>query len=449
MNATRPTGFLLVMAGALALAGQPAHASERELEKAPPPTTTEEIETPLQRTFLAPARKEPLFPWVRQKLKELPPFFADTQLEARFRTYYLHKDRTDGDISEAWAIGGSLYYRSGWWKDVFSVEAEGFTSQGLFTPDDRDGTGLLAPGQKGYGVLGVANAKLRYRGIVLTGFRQYLGLPFVNKDDSRMTPRTYEALTLANEEGPFRFSTGYIWKTKPRNADEFITMSEAAGVSRDRGLAYASILWQPGEDFHGGVSFGIVPDVLSGVYTESAYTLDLLGAKLRLDGQLEYQRSVGDELLPGESIETWNLGLRASTDCAGAVIRLGFSITDDDSRIFSPYGSNPSYVDLMQRTFNQEDEKAVLVSLSYDFSELGADGLSTIATFVQGWDGRVGGERGRARELDVTLDYRLPERLGLYEGLWLRLRGSWLYEELGDETGTDFRAILRYDFPIL
>ena len=113
----------------------------------------------------------------------------------RFRTYYLRKERTNDVISEAWAIGGPLYYRSGWLKDVFSVEAAGFTSQPLASPDDRDGTGLLATGQKGYSVLGLANAKLRYKGIVLTGYRQYLGLPFVNRDDSRMTPQTFEAVT--------------------------------------------------------------------------------------------------------------------------------------------------------------------------------------------------------------------------------------------------------------
>ena len=179
------------------------------------------------------ACKEPLFPWLRQQLQKLPPFFADTQLEARFRTYYLRKDRTIDLLSEAWAIGGSIYYRSGWLKDAFAVEAEGFTSQPLVAPDSRAGTGLLAPGQEGYGVLGMANAKLRYKGIVLTGYRQYLDLPFVNRNDSRMTPQTFEALTLAKDEGRLRFSTGYIWRIKLRDADEFVDMGE--GRRRGRG----------------------------------------------------------------------------------------------------------------------------------------------------------------------------------------------------------------------
>jgi len=78
-----------------------------------------------------------------------PPFLADIQLEARFRTYYLREDRTIDVQSEAWAMGGSVYYRSGWLADVFAIEAESFTSQPIYAPEDRGGTGLLAPVQGG------------------------------------------------------------------------------------------------------------------------------------------------------------------------------------------------------------------------------------------------------------------------------------------------------------
>ena len=108
---------------------------------------------------------------VREPLEKLPAFFADTVLEARFRTYYMRKDRATGTLSEAWAMGGSVYYRSGWLEDLFQVELEGFTSQPIYAPEDRGGTGLLAPGQEGYGALGIANGKLRYKGIQLTGYR--------------------------------------------------------------------------------------------------------------------------------------------------------------------------------------------------------------------------------------------------------------------------------------
>jgi hypothetical protein len=120
--------------------------------------------------------------------------------------------------------------------------------------------------------------------------------------------------------------------------------------------------------------------------------------------------------------------------------------TGSNGAVFSPFGSNPSYGDMMQRTFTRANEKAVLLSLSYDFSDLGAEGLTVIANFVSAWDGRVLDEPDDAQELDVTIDYRPTGRFG---GFWLRLRGSWLHEDRFHRHGTDVRVILRYDFQVI
>ncbi len=426
----------------------PALAAERELDQDPPPSSAREIETPIQRVFPEVPERPPLFPWIREQLQTLPPFFADTELEARFRTYYLRKDRTIDVLSEAWAMGGSLSYRSGWLADLFQAELEGFTSQPIVAPNDRGGTLLLAPGQEGYSVLGIANGKLRYKGIVLTGFRQYLDLPYVNRNDSRMTPNTFESVTLAKPEGEVRFSTGYTWKVKLRNSDEFRSMTKAIGLDEDRGLAHAGAVWDPHEDFHLGAVGGVVPDLFAGIYGELGVGRDLgEGWETRFDGQFTAQWDIGEDLSGVLFDDTWNLGIRASTSYAGAVFRLGFSITGPDASIFNPYGTNPSYVDLMQRTFTRADEKALLASLSYDFSGLGADGLSVILNFVAGFDGKLLGVRGDGPEVDVTLDYRLDK--GWLKSFWLRVRGSWLSVESTDRDGTDVRVILRYDFSVI
>jgi hypothetical protein len=75
----------------------------------------------------------------------------------------------------------------------------------------------------------------------------------------------------------------------------------------------------------------------------------------------------------------------------------------------------------------------------------------TVVNFAQGWDARVDGVLRDDREFDVTLDYHIPEKLGLYQGLSLRVRAAWLNSRMEGtgKTGTDFRAILRYDFPVL
>ena len=395
-----------------------AFAAERELDESPPPSSAEEIETPIQRLFPLSEERPPLIPWVGRQMEKLPPFFADTRFEVRYRTAYIRKDRTVDVLSEAWAMGGSLYYRSGWLEDAFALELEGFTSQPIVAPNDRGGTLLLAPVQKGYSVLGIANAKLRYKGLQLTGFRQYLDLPYVNRNDSRMTPNTFESLT------------------------------EALGLDKKRGLAHAGAVWDPHENFHAGIVGGIVPDLFAGIYSEfgvgRTFSNEL---QLRLDGQFTYQWDVGQDLLDEVFEDTWNFGLRASTSYAGAVFRLGFSITGPDAGVFNPFGSSPSYVDLMQKGFNRSDEKAVLASISYDFSRLGAEGLSLILNYAGGFDGRLLGRRGQGHELDLTVDYKLKQ--GWLKSFWLRVRGSWLTERLADRSGSDVRVILRYDFPVI
>jgi hypothetical protein len=46
----------------------------------------------------------------------------------------------------------------------------------------------------------------------------------VNRNDNRMTPNTFEALTLTEEQGRLHYSVGYVWRIKRRNDDEFISM---------------------------------------------------------------------------------------------------------------------------------------------------------------------------------------------------------------------------------
>jgi hypothetical protein len=436
---------------AAALCTPPALAAERELDESPPPSSAKEIKTPIQRVFPREAERPPLvpalFPWVGRQLQKLPPFFADMHLDARYRTYYLRKDRTIDVLSEAWAMGGSLHFRSGWLAETFQVEAEGFTSQPIVAVDGRGGTLLLEREQEGYTVLGIANAKLRYKGVVLTGYRQYLDLPYVNRRDNRMTPNTFEGITLAKPEGDLRFSTGYTWKVKLRSSDQFRSFTNALGLEEDRGLAHAGVVWDPSENLHMGMTVGAVPDLLGAVYGELGLKRELpRGVQVRLDGQFTYRRDIGKDLLDDLLNETWNVGLRATTSYRGAVFRLGVTQTGP-ARIFAAFGTNPSYVDLMQRTFTRADETALLASASYDFAEVGIPGLTVIMNFVGGFRGKAFGVRTDSQEVDVTFDYKIQE--GPLQSFWLRLRGSWLREDAFDRDGTDVRVILRYDFPVI
>ena len=125
-------------------------------------------------------------------------------------------------------------------------------------------------------------------------------------------------------------------------------------------------------------------------------------------------------------------------------------MTDDDSRIRSPFGGYPGYLSLMQKDFNRADETGFLVGISSDLRYLDIKGLS--ATINKAWGDTS--ESGKAaspdqKEIDFTLDYRLPT--GKFKGLWLRARAAHTDQDNhpAEQDRTDIRFIINYEIPIL
>ncbi len=175
----------------------PILAQEYIRDGEPTPESVDQVVTPFDQTFQEKPSPPGLFPGLKEKLKDTPPFLRDTKLDLNFRTYYFYRDQYDDSKSEAWALGGSLFYRSGWLLDRFGVGAVLYTSQPLYAPDDRDGTGLLKTGQHGYTVVGQLYGRVKiFEDHFINIYRYEYNTPFINKDESRMTPNTFEGYTF-------------------------------------------------------------------------------------------------------------------------------------------------------------------------------------------------------------------------------------------------------------
>src|SRR6476660_2992777 len=150
-------------------------------------TSTEQGRTPLVDSF-------DFREWQLEKRRQA---LKDTKFELNLRSFYF--DRSDFNRSEkqAWAIGGWLGVKTGYFLDHIAFGATLYTSNPIYAPDDRDGTTLLAPGQNGYTILGEFYAELRIvKDVGITvGARGY-DTPFINRNDTRMTPNTFEAIVL-------------------------------------------------------------------------------------------------------------------------------------------------------------------------------------------------------------------------------------------------------------
>ena len=151
---------------------------------------------------------------------------------------------------EAGSIGGALRYRSGWLLDRLQIGATFFTSQKLYGPNDRDGTLLLLPRQRSYNVVGESFVRLRAAGNELTAYRHRFDVPYVNGNDNRMTPNTFEGLTLIGRHERVGYAVGHLLQIKRRNDDHFVSFSESAGVpgASSNGLSFAGVRIKPLEN---------------------------------------------------------------------------------------------------------------------------------------------------------------------------------------------------------
>jgi outer membrane porin, OprD family len=437
-------------------------AQESVLDRGPAPDSALELNSPLDIPFLPLA---PL-PWalttlrdsirdsLKPRLETLPPFLRDTQVGLNLRLYYFNRDndvtppRSD---NEAFTIGGSLAYQSGWLANFFRLGAEGFVSQKLYGPEDRDGTLLLLPGQASYAALGRAYGEFQYAEHTATLYRQFIDTPYVNQQDNRMTPNTFEAYRITGKYDWLQWTAGYVAEIKPRNANSFTSMSEQAGAppGRERGMIMAGVRFTPIQDLSFGAINYYVPDTWNIFYTEANYAWPLTEEfGLKLQAQYTEQGSVGGENLIG-TFQTRVGGAQASLSYRDAVLRAAFSITADTQNIMSPYGTYPGYLTLIEKEFNRAGEKAWLLGFSYDFKHY-VTGLSATFNFARGTDAVDPATKDglpNENEWDLTVDYRIEK--GPLRGMWVRARYAYVNFDSGGGHSNNVRLIINYPLSLL
>ena len=364
------------------------------------------------------------------------------------RTYYFDQDSLTGNPSTAWALGGWAGLRSPWWGDTVQLGVVGYTSQRLYGPEDRSGTLLLQPDQDPINVIGLAWAALRFAGQTFTAYRQLINRPFINPQDNRMVPNTFEAYTLSGAAGDFAYTGGYITRIKNRDADEFVWMSKDAGGSGgNKGVYFAGADWDFMKDgrVRADLQYGV--DVYNTFYIDAKLPFDFdERTRLTLGAQYFPQRSVGEAQIGDFS--TWGAGLQANLAHGPFGVHLSFTRTGTDFATQNPYGDHPSYLNLQQVPFNSAGERAWGLGGSINFAPLGVPGLSVAAAYAAGTD-RVANSTGvpipDRNETDLRADYRFGKGQ-LLAGLVATLRYSWLQQDGSPQTQTQARVIVNYPF---
>ncbi len=397
-----------------------------------------------------PALVPALSPEFGARIEALPAFLRDTRFILHLRTFYQNVETKPGKYEEAWAGGGWLALQSGWLWDTWSVGATGYTSQPLYAPASREGTLLLEPDGQGFTVLGEAWAKLRYEDHVLTGYRQLVDLGYVNPYDGRMAPNTFEGAMLTGKFGWLEYTAGYLTRMKPRDEDEFISMSEAAGAGRtNEGAALAGLRLQPWKSFWVEANTVFAVDTFNTALVQTQYTHALNDdVTFSLGVQYTDQRSVGEELVG--AFQTWTVGARATLDFFGASVAPSFHRTGSGNNIQTPFGRWPGYLKLITKDFDLARQTALGVRLAYDFGRIGAPGLTSRFFFASGMDA-IDPKNRKAepdeREYDFDVLYA-PSKAWL-EGFSFRVRVGLVQQTGVSGLLPDIRLIMNYDLSVL
>jgi outer membrane porin, OprD family len=416
--------------------------------------------------------------WNRWRLEKRRAAIEATQFLINLRTFYFDRSDFTGSEKQAWAIGGWVGVKTGYFLDHFAFGATLFTTNPIYAPEDRDGTALLEEGQNGFTVLGEWYLDIRiFDGLNINVGAKGYDTPFINRNDNRMVPNTFEAIVLqgrteldsgstdlpttpngmglakdgkevavasptpAPEVAAIKYGVGYFDKIKERNENEFISMAKDAGADVNRGVWAAGALYEKGKFSIGAIDY-YCDDVINIAYGETKLQVPFIGdSRLKLAGQYTDQGSVGDNLLQGESFSGHQIGLKADLPVGEALFSAAFTHAWGNANLRNPWSGYPGYTSVQVQDFNRAGESAFLVRAGYDVPWV--DGLSAYGLAVFGTD-PDSATQFRQNEFDGNLQWA-PTK-GVLKGLSVRLRYAVVQQFGGDVHNlTDFRAICNYE----
>ncbi|MGC4073706.1 MAG: OprD family outer membrane porin [Nibricoccus sp.] len=435
---------LLAAAGSSAgvFAQQPAPATDTatvDLHANDPKSSAEQGQTHISETYELEGRA-----WRVKTRKEA---LQATTFKINPRFFYLDRNKYDGSESESMAIGGWAGLKTGYFLEHVSFGATGYTSQKLMGDDDKDGALLLGPGQESYSVLGELYADIKIvEDLNVYAGRKEFDTPYLNRNDSRMTPNTFEAIALQGrvksgdekDKSTFKYGFGYFDKIKERNSDDFVSMSKDAGATVERGVYVLGGNYQKGALTIGAIDY-YSEDIINIAYVEAKFELKIGDSlKPKIGVQFTDQKSVGDELLKG-SFGGQAYGVKGDLPFGPAMFTAGYTYTTG-TNMQNPWSGYPGYTSVQVEDFNRDGEGAILVRASYECSRI--EGLSAYALLVHGMEPDAVGQFART-EYDFNIQWAPPkDRL---KGLSVRLRYAIVDEDNSkSDTLTDLRAIVNY-----
>jgi outer membrane OprD family porin len=432
-------------ASASATADAQNAATPASSDEAPIPSSTEQGRTTMDDSFERITHAQ----WVAETRRQA---FHDTKFYGQLRSFYFASDNLNGSQSEAWALGGSAGFKTGYFRDLFACGATGYTSQRLYGPEDKGGSRLLAPGQHGYSVLGELYGEI----LLAQGVQAIVGLkgydtPYLGRFDTRMAPNTFEGAAVLGSLGGtdgapgWRFGAGYVDKIKQRDSADFVSMAAAAGARAgvSRGVSVVGANYSLGPLSLGAIDY-YSNDIINIAYVEVRDAFALTERlRLQLGAQYTNQKNVGDNLLMGHPFSADQFGLKAELAFTGTLLTAAYSRTGNGTAIQSPWSGAPGYTSVQILDFDRGGENAWMLRAAYNFRSV--KNLSAYALYVHGSQPNARNQYAQD-ESDLNLQWKATS--GRLRGLTLRARYGHVSQAGPAELhANQLRLILYYDPP--
>ncbi len=381
----------------------------------------------------------------------------DTSFNVQLRSFYEDTDNFNLTESQAWTLGGLAGFKTGYFANFIALGATGYTSQALDAPLDRSGTKLLRDDQQPYSVIGELYGEFRLTDEILASAgRRGFDTPFINTQDSFMTPNTFQVYSVTgvvgnSDDAALRFGAGYVDKIKPRNSEDFESMATAAGAPAGvvRGVDVAGANYKLGAFSIGAIDY-YSKDIINIAYTEITYAIPLANrVRLTLGAQYADQRSTGDNLLTGQSFLTDQGGVKADLSIGTLLLTAARTQTAVGTRsangsgtdMRNPWGGYPGYTAVQVENFYRAGEDATMLRVAYNFPR--ATGLSVYALWVHGSTPDVVKQYAQT-EYDLNLEW--TPKIAALKGLKLRARyGHVAQAGPSDQHENDLRLIAYYE----
>jgi hypothetical protein len=387
----------------------------------------------------------------------------DTTISVQLRSFYENEQNIDGSTSLAWTLGGQAGFKTGYFWNFAALGVTSYTSQRLYAPLDESGTKLLQPEQRPYTVIGgelYGQFRLTDEIVAIAG-RKGFDTPFINTQDSLMTPNTFQVYAVqgvvggTDDSSTLRFGAGYFDKIKARNSEDFVSMASAAGAPAgvDRGVYVAGANYKLGALSIGAIDY-YSADIINIEFAEINYAIPLSGqSRLQFAAEYTGQRSTGENLLTNAPFSTDQYGLKAELVIGTALLTVARTVTavgtltasasgESGTSIRSPWGGYPGYTSVQIENFYRAGENATMLRAAYNFPK--KTGLSMYGLWVHGSTPKVAGQYAQD-EYDLNLQWSAQTHA--LNGLKLLARyGHVSQEGPKDEHENDLRLVLTYQW---